>query len=99
MDLVPSPERVAVVRVDLDGRVNLMQSLFSLRVNIYSTQRRLFACLGELTAEDPPPPVVYIPEDSFVALRSVRAVPQVDHVTHLGGSTRSIGRLSHARGP
>ena len=41
-------ERVTIVRLGPDGSVFLMHSLFFVRVNVYSTQRRLFACLGEL---------------------------------------------------
>ena len=36
MDPFPDLERVTVVRVDQDGKVNLMHSLFSLRVDLYS---------------------------------------------------------------
>ena len=46
-------EKVTLVGVDKDGRVHLMHSLFSVRVNVYSTECRLFACIGEL----PYPPV------------------------------------------
>ena len=55
VDLVPGLERVTIVGIDPDGRVLLMKSLISVRVNVYSTQRRLFACLGELPSEGPPP--------------------------------------------
>ena len=60
-----------------------MHSLFSVCVNFYSTECRLFACLGELPAEGPPP-VIEISPDFFVARRSVRAVPRMDHIVHLG---------------
>ena len=73
-----------MVRVNLDGRVHLMHSLFSVRLDLYSTQRRLFACLGDLPAKGLPP-VVEILDKAFAAWRSVCAVPRVDHVTHLGG--------------
>ena len=53
-----------------------MHSLFSVRVDVYSAERRLFACLGRLMMEIPP--------DFFVARRSVCAVPRVDHIAHLG---------------
>ena len=77
-------EWVTLVGIDPDGRVHLMHSLFSVRVNVYSTECRLFACLGELPAEGLPP-VVEIPPDFFAARQSVRAVPRVDQITHLGG--------------
>ena len=48
------------------------------------TQKRLFACLGDLPAEGLPP-LVEIPFEFFAARRSVCAVPQVNHVTCLGG--------------
>ena len=73
-----------MVGLDPDGRVILWQLLFSVRVNVYSNQNRIFACLGELPA-DPPPLVVEIPDEAFSARLSVRSVPQVDYVTHLGG--------------
>ena len=44
--LVPGLKRVAMVRLNLDGRVFLMHSLFSIQVKVYSNHRRLFACLG-----------------------------------------------------
>ena len=61
-----------------------MHLLFSVRVNFYSTQRRLFACLVELPTKGLPP-VVEISNKAFMARRMVRTVPQVDHVTHLWG--------------
>ena len=47
-------EKITLVGVDKDGRVYLMHLLFSVRVNIYLTECRLFACVGELPAEPPP---------------------------------------------
>ena len=84
VDLVPGLERVTMVGIDPGGRVLLMHSLFSVRVNVYSTQRRIFACLGELPVEGISP-VVDIPDEAFAARKSVCAVPRVDHVTRLGG--------------
>ena len=55
VDLFPGLERVTMVRLDPYGRVLLMHSLFSVRVNVYSTQRRTFACLGKMPAEPPLP--------------------------------------------
>ena len=84
VDPVPGLERVTVVGVDLDGRVHLMHLLLTVWVNVYSTQRRLFDCLGNMPAEGLPL-VVEIPDEAFAARRSVCTVPRVNHVTHLGG--------------
>ena len=81
---VPGVEKVTLVGVDEDGRVHLMHSLFSVCVNVYSTECRLFACLGELPAESLPQVTELLP-DFFAARRAVRAVPQIGHVAHLGG--------------
>ena len=75
-----------MVRVDSDGRFNLMNLLFFVRVDLYMTQKRMFACMGGLRAEGLPP-VVEIPDEAFGAQRSVCAVLQV-----------SIIRRSHVRG-
>ena len=83
VDPVPGLDRVTVVRVDPDRRVHLMHSLFSFRVELYSTQPHLFAGLGNLPPEGLPP-VAEIPDEAFAARHSVRFVPQVDPVTHLG---------------
>ena len=61
-----------------------MHLLFSVRINIYSTQCRLFACLGKLPTKGLPT-VVETPHNFFAAWRSVHAVLRVDHITHLGG--------------
>ena len=84
MDLVPSLDRVTMVRLYLDGKVLLLYSIFSIWVNIFYTQRRLFTYLGELPS-DPPPLVVDIPSKTFTSRSFVRAVLQVNHATHLGG--------------
>ena len=65
------------------GRVLLLHSLFSVWANVYWAQGRLFACLGDLPIEGLSP-VVDIPDKAFAARGSVRAVPRVDHLTHLG---------------
>ena len=83
-DPVSGLEQVMVVGVDPGRRVHLMNLLLSVRVNVYLTQQRLSACLGELPAEGLSP-VVEVPEKAFAARRSILAVPQIDHVTHLGG--------------
>ena len=81
---VPGLERVTLVGVDKDGRVHIMHSLFSVRVNVYSTECQLFACLRKLPAEGLPP-VMEISPKLFAARHSVHAVPQSDHIAHLGG--------------
>ena len=48
---VPSLERVSLIGVDADGRVHLMHSFLSVRIDFYYTECRLFACLGELPTE------------------------------------------------
>ena len=53
--LVSSLERITLIGVDADGREHLMHSLFFIRVDLYSTECRLFAYLGELPAGGLPP--------------------------------------------
>ena len=77
-------EKVTLVGVDEDGRVHLMHLLFSVRVNVYSTECCLFAWVGELSAEGLSQ-VTEIFTDFFAARRAVCAVPRIDHVAHLGG--------------
>ena len=67
-------EQVTLFGVGPDGRVHLMHSLFSAWVNAYSTECRLFACLGKLSAEGLLL-VAEIPPNLFAALCSVRSVP------------------------
>ena len=62
-----------MTELDLDGRVLLMQSILSVRFNVYLTQRRIFASMGKLPAEGLPP-VVEIPEKAFFARRTVCTV-------------------------
>ena len=83
-DPVPGLEQVTLVGVDPNVMVHLMHFLLSVWVDIYLTIRLLFACLGELHAEGLPQ-VVEIPHEAFVEQCSICAVPQVDHITHLGG--------------
>ena len=42
VDPVPSFERVELLQVDPDGTVQVLPSMFSVPVNLYSTARRLF---------------------------------------------------------
>ena len=44
-------EKVNLIGVEEDGRMHLMHSLFSVRINVYSTECRIFACTGKLPAE------------------------------------------------
>ena len=64
--------------------MRLMQSLFSVRINVNSTECCLFACVGELPVEGLPQVTELLP-DFFAARRSVRAMPRMDHISHLGG--------------
>ena len=84
---VPGLERLMFVRLDPDGRVLLMHLFFYVRVNAFSTQQHIFACFGEMPAEGLPP-VVDIPPKAFASRRSVCAVLQIDHITHLWGYPR-----------
>ena len=84
VDLIPGLERVNLFRVDPDGMVHLLHSLFPFWVVLYLTSQRLFTCRGELPAEGLPP-VVDISHESFAARCSVRPILRLDHVTHLGG--------------
>ena len=61
-----------------------MHSLFSVRVDVYSSECHLFACLSELPAKGLPP-VMEISSYFFAAWRSVCFVPRSDHIAHLGG--------------
>ena len=51
---VPGLEQVTLVGIDKDGRVHLMHLLFSVCVDVYSTECRLFACLRKLPTKPPP---------------------------------------------
>ena len=73
-----------LVEVDLDGMVHLLHSLLSVWVDLYSTIQRLFSWRGYLLSKVLSP-VAEIPHKLFAARRSVCAMLQVDHVTHLGG--------------
>ena len=64
--------------------------MFYSQVGLYSTDRRLFACRGELPDEGLPR-VVELPAEAFAVCRSVRAITRADHIartdhiSHLGG--------------
>ena len=80
----PRPGVSNLVWVDPEGILHLLHSLLSVRVDLYSTIWHLFAWLGELPAEGLPP-VMEIPHKAFMSRRSICAIPQVEHVAHLGG--------------
>ena len=84
LDLVPGLDRVILIEVNPDRRVLLMHFIFSIRVNVYSTQVRLFTCLGKLPAEGLPM-VLEISDKAFAVQRTVFVVLQFNHVTHLWG--------------
>ena len=62
--------------------MHLLHSLFSVPVGLYSLERRLFTCCGDLSREGLPP-VVELDIDAFGVRRTVHAVLRVDHITHL----------------
>ena len=68
--------------------MHILHSMLSVPVDLYSTARRLFACQGELPLEGLPP-VAELPVDAFLVRRSVRTVPQADHISHLEGVSPS----------
>ena len=72
---VPGLENVTLVGVDEDGRVNLMHSLFSVPVNVYSTECCLFACVGEIPSEGLPQVTELLP-DFFAARHPGRISPR-----------------------
>ena len=80
---IPVLERVIILGVDPDRMVHLLHSLLSVRVELYSTSRRIFACQSELLSKVLPL-VLYIPHEVFVTRLSVRVVLRVDHAMHLG---------------
>ena len=48
VDPVPRLEGVVLLQVDPDETVHVLNSLFSVPVDMYSTDRRIFACRGDL---------------------------------------------------
>ena len=58
-------ECVTLIGVNVNRRVHLMHSLFSVSVNVYSTECRLFAGLGELPAEGLPQVTEILPDFSW----------------------------------
>ena len=92
----PDLERVTLVGVDKDRRVHLMHSLFSICVDVYSTEFCLLVCLGKLPAEGFPPVMEMLPY-FFAARRFVRPVQRVDHIAHLGGISPLDGQTNSCK--
>ena len=89
VDTVPGFSGITLIGAYRDGPVQLLHSFLSIPVVLYSTDRRLFACLGDLPDRGLPP-VVEIPMETFAVRRSVRAIPWADHVSHLEGVTPPV---------
>ena len=79
---------MALLHIDLDGMVHLLNSLLSVLVGLYSTAQRLFAFHVELPSKDLPP-MIELTVDAFGVRRSMRTFPMADHVSHLEGVTPS----------
>ena len=84
VDPVPGLERLTLLGGNQDGAVHLLHSLFSVPVGLYYSPRWFSIYLGELLYYGLPP-VVEIPVEAFMVRRSIRSVPQADHVIHLEG--------------
>ena len=78
-------ERVALLKVNPDGTVHLLHSLFSVPVGLYSNSRWIFACCGEPHSESLPPVV-----DMHVY--ALKALPRLEHTSHLEGVTPLFGK-------
>ena len=83
LDLIPGLEEATLVRVDPAGMVYLLHSLLFVQVCLYLTSQSFFAYWGELPVKVLPP-VVEIPHKALVERRSIRTVPRVRPVTHMG---------------
>ena len=83
---VPGFEWVALLQVNPDRTVHLLNSLFSIPFILYSIAQQLFACRGDLSSKVLPP-VVELPVDAFGVRRFVTATLRADHVSHLKGFT------------
>ena len=92
IDPVPGFEKLCLLGVDWEGTVHLMHLLFSIPVDLYSTSRRLFACIGKLPDEYLPA-MDNIPMEFFAIRCAVHAVPQADHVSHLREVTHFTWKL------
>ena len=88
VDPVPGFERVVLLQFDPDGTVHFLHSIFSVLVDLYSMDQRIFAFWIELPLKGIPP-VVELPVDAFSVRRSVHAVPRSDHISHMEGVSPS----------
>ena len=88
VDPVPGLDRICLLGFDRDGTVHLLHLLFSFPVELYSLARRLFACKGDLPDKHLPL-MMELPAESFVMLRSVRAVTREKKFSHRGGISLS----------
>ena len=89
VDPVPRFAGLTLLGIDRDGTVHILQLLFSVSVGMHSTARCLFTCLVGMPDKGLPL-VVEIPVESFAARRSVRAILQADHISHLEGVTPTV---------
>ena len=72
MDLISGLEYLAVLGVDRYGTLHLLHLFFPVPVGPYSTDRKLFAFIGEIPSEPPPPPLVAdIPGEAFHTRRAI----------------------------
>ena len=80
---IPGFPGLMILSVEGDGRLQPLNSLFYVLVDIYSNARQLLSCLGELP-EDRPPPVADILVEAFAVRCDIRSVAQTDHLRYLG---------------
>ena len=82
MDLVQKQDRLALMGVNLDGIVHLLQSFFSVTDVPYSMDRRLIAFSWEPSLEGLSK-VTELTVDAFAVWRAVCVVPREDHQVHI----------------
>ena len=75
---------MALLGVNQNGMVHLMQLLFSVLVGLYSSERKFFYCCRELPRKGIPP-VDKMGIDAFGVWRAMHAVMRVDYISHLEG--------------
>ena len=86
---------MALLGVNQNVMVHLMQLLFSVLVGLYSSERKLFYCCRELPRKGIPP-VEDMGIDAFEVWRAMHAVMRVDYISHLEGPPPD-GRLTPIR--
>ena len=74
--------------VERDGGAHILHSFFSVPVEFYGPDRRLFGCYGELPSEGLPT-TTEIPVPSFAVRRGVSAMLWEYHIVHLEGVSPS----------